>query len=125
MRGTLIILCAAASPALAQAPPAAPPFPANPAQYLIQALLSLGIVVALIWGAYWLLRRAGGQTSRAAHRGPAELLQSIPLQGGYALHVARIGGRLVAFTCGPGGSAPVADVDEAAATNIPEPEGEP
>lgn len=108
----LAILAAAASPALAQLPPATPPLPANPAQLLIQALLSLGIVVALIWGAYWVLRRTAGQGCRNAHAGPAEVLQSIPLQGGWVLHVARVGGRIVAFTCGPGGSAAVAELDD-------------
>jgi len=77
--------------------------PHEPAIYLLQALLSLALVVALIYAAYWLLRRSsmGGAARRA--NGPAELLQSLPLHGGYALHVVRLGGRLIGITCGPGG----------------------
>jgi flagellar biogenesis protein FliO len=75
--------------------------------YLLQALLSLALVVALIYGAYWLLRRSGmgGRDARTTRGGPAEVVQSLPLHGAYVLHVVKLAGKLLAVTCGPGGVA--------------------
>lgn len=93
--------------AVASAQPAAPTpgLPYAPGHYLLQALLSLALVIALIYGVYWLLRRVGPGRMGAGPRGPAELLQSVPLHGGYVLHVVRVGQKLLALTCGPGGVA--------------------
>ncbi|MCE5239315.1 hypothetical protein LLH23_12610 [bacterium] len=108
--------------AVASAQPAAPTpgLPYAPGHYLLQALLSLALVIALIYGVYWLLRRVGPGCMGAAPSGPAELLQSVPLHGGYVLHVVRVGRKLLALTCGPGGVAatevppevPAASVDD-------------
>jgi len=106
MRG-LTLGVAMLIPVAATAQPAAPTpgLPASPTHYLLQALLSLALVVALIYGAYWLLRRVGPGRVGAASSGPAELVQSVPLHGGYVLHVVRVRERLLAITCGPGGVA--------------------
>jgi len=93
----------AAAPALAQPATPVAGLPHSPAHYLLQALLSLALVIALIYGAYWLLRRVGPGRAGAGSVGPAELVQSLPLHGGYMLHVVRVGTRLLTLTCGPGG----------------------
>ncbi len=82
--------------------PEMPPY--EPARYLWQTLISLLFVCALIVGTYWLLRRLSVSRSfRAA--GPAELLQSLSLSGGYFLHIVRAGDKLTGIVCGPGGAA--------------------
>ena len=57
-------------------------------------------------------------TSGAA--GPVEVLQSLPLSGGYTLHIVRVGERTLAVTCGPGGVA-VTDAALPPADDIEEP----
>lgn len=116
MKRLAVVLAMGLAPG-AWAQPTAPVagLPHSPAYYLLQALLSLAVVIALIYGATWLLRRVGPGRTTAGTDGPAELLQSVPLQGGYVLHVARVGKKLLALTCGPGGVAAVEVDDEAEA----------
>ena len=71
--------------------------------YLLQALLSLVFVVALIYGAYYLLRRFGPGQMAGQQPGPAQVLQSLPLSGGNVLHVVRLRDRLWLLTAGPQG----------------------
>lgn len=79
------------------------------AYYLLQALLSLLLVVGLIYGAYYLLRRLQVGGLRREAGGPAELLQSLPLAGMNMLHLVRLGPRLVAIVTGPQGSQKVGE----------------
>lgn len=113
--------------AVASAQPTAPTpgLPCAPGHYLLQALLSLALIIALIYGVYWLLRRVGPGRMGPATSGPAELLQSVPLHGGYVLHVVRVGRQLLALACGPGGVAAteVPPDAEAAAADDGEEEG--
>lgn len=82
--------------------PEMPPY--EPVRYLWHTLISLFFVCALIVGTYWLLRRLSvGRSTRST--GPAELLQSMPLSGGYYLHLVRIEDKLTGIVCGPGGAA--------------------
>ncbi|MHB8995940.1 MAG: FliO/MopB family protein [Armatimonadota bacterium] len=80
----------------------------NPAAYLLQALLSLVFVIALIYGAYHLLRRVTGKASLPSGAGPATIIQSLPLHAGNVLHVVRIGAKVHLLTSGPQGVTAVA-----------------
>lgn len=110
---------AATSVASAQPAPPAPTMPDDPTRYLLQALLSLVIVVALIYLLYWLLRRFGAGRGGGATVGPAQLIQSLPLQNGYALHLVRVGQRMLAVVCGMGGVTAVALDDDDPGTAPP------
>ena len=81
----------------------------NTAYYLLQALLSLLVVVGLIYLAYYLLRRMQGAGLNLRQEGPARLVQSVPLAAGNVLHVVQIENKTVLLTAGPGG---VTVVDE-------------
>lgn len=83
------------------------------AHYLLQALLSLALVVALIYGAYYLLRRLQLGGLRREAGGPAELVQSLPLSGTNVLHLVRLGPRLVGLLTGPQGSQKVGEWEAA------------
>jgi flagellar biogenesis protein FliO len=85
---------------------------ANPGAYLLQALLSLAFVIALIYAAYYLLRRLSGKTVAAAQAGPASIVQSLPLHGGNMLHVVRLGGKVHLLSSGPQGVTAIASDDE-------------
>jgi len=79
--------------------------------YLLRALLSLAVVIALIYLVYFLLRRWQGQARGLSVEGPARLVQSLPLAGGNALHLVRIGRKLLAIAAGPQGVSKVGDFD--------------
>lgn len=81
--------------------------------YLLQALLSLVFVVALIYGAYYLLRRFGPGQATGRQQGPAQVLQSLPLGGGNVLHVISLRERLWVLTAGPQGVTVVGSEDSA------------
>jgi hypothetical protein len=100
---------AISSPAWAQGGSA--PLP-SPTYYLLQALLSLACVVGLIYLAYWALKRMQSPHARSTPRGPARLVQSLPLSGGQVLHLVGLGERLHMIVTGPQGATLVGDVDE-------------
>jgi flagellar biogenesis protein FliO len=85
---------------------------ASPGAYLVQALLSLAFVIALIYAAYYVLRRLGGKVTTPTQPGPASLVQSLPLPGGNTLHVVRLGRKLHLLSSGPQGVTALAS-DEA------------
>jgi len=89
------------------------PLTQNPAAYLLQALLSLVFVIALIYGAYYLLRRVTGKVSSPSEAGPATLIQSLPLHAGNVLHVVKVGGKFHLLSSGPQGVTAIAS-DEVA-----------
>jgi flagellar biosynthetic protein FliO len=59
--------------------------------YLLQALVSLAVVVGLICASYFVLRRFQGQPSRGGGAGQIEVLDSRSLGGGRWLYLVRIG----------------------------------
>ncbi|MGE5530863.1 MAG: FliO/MopB family protein [Bacteroidota bacterium] len=85
----------------------------NPAAYLLQALLSLAFVIALIYGAYYLLRRVSDKTAVASEAGPATIVQSLPLHAGNVLHVVKVGGKIHLLSSGPQGVTAIATDDVA------------
>ena len=100
----LPLVSAAGIAEAAQAQQQAPPLPAyEPGAYLLQALLSLAVVVGLIYGAYYLLRRLQGPALRLTSEGPMKVLQSVPLAGGSYLHLVQVKGRRLLVACGPQG----------------------
>lgn len=96
----LFALAAGLAAAQEQAP-ALPDY--HPGRYLLQGLLSLLFVIALIYGAFYLLRRLQGPVLRLGQEGPAEVVQSVPLSSGNVLHVVRVNGRLIGLASGPHG----------------------
>jgi flagellar biosynthetic protein FliO len=74
----------------------------SPTGYLLQACGSLLLVLALVYGAYWLLRRQSRLKPLLRSRGPIEVLDSRPLGPDRALHVIRVGTRhwLIGSTSG-------------------------
>jgi flagellar biogenesis protein FliO len=83
----------------------------NPAAYLLQALLSLAFVIALIYGAYYLLRKVSGKSTTVSEAGPATIIQSLPLHAGNVLHVVKVGARLHLLSSGPQGVTAIATDD--------------
>lgn len=77
--------------------------------YLGQALLSLLLVVAVIYGLYYLLRRLQTGAWRREAEGPAEVVQTLPLSGSSLLHLVQVGPRLVGIVTGPQGSRQVGE----------------
>lgn len=89
---------------MAHAQQQAPPLPAyEPGPYLLQALVSLVVVIGLIYGAYYLLRRLQGPALRLTDEGPVKVLQSVPLAGGSYLHLVQVKGRSLLVASGPQG----------------------
>lgn len=80
-----------------------PPPAYEPGPYLLQALISLVVVVALIYGAYYLLRRLQGPALRLTGEGPMKVLQSVPLAGGNVLHLVQVEGQTLLVASGPQG----------------------
>lgn len=94
--------CAAAGWCQTSAPTA--PTPASPGPYLLQALISLLLVVGLICAVHFVARRvtAGGLVARRG--GPAQLVQTLPLGPGQLLHVVDLQGQRWLIATGPGGT---------------------
>jgi flagellar biogenesis protein FliO len=82
-----------------------------PGWYLVQALLSLLVVVGLILGAQALLRRWEFGGGRGGGKGPARLLQSLPLGAGAVLHVLAVGKRVLVVGSGPRGVSLVTELE--------------
>ncbi len=75
MPAAVMSLLAAAGTSIARAAAAAdaaPPPPAGMTGGLLQALLGLGVVLALIWGAAWLMRRL--QPAMGTHGGTLKVV---------------------------------------------------
>jgi len=75
----------------------------------IQPILAMCLVLILLGGALWWLRRKGlaqfssssfGKTNRRM-----ELLERLPLSPGHTLHLVRVGGRVLLVASSPGGCA--------------------
>lgn len=86
----------------------------DPTRALIQALLSLCFVVALIYAAYYLLRRVQAPWLKPITEGPIQILQTVPLAGGNVLYVIEESGRLLMLTSGASG---VTIIGEAQSSN--------
>ena len=80
----------------------------NPGPYLLQALLSLLLVVGLIYAAHFVARRVTGGGFAARRGGPAQLVQTLPLSPGQTLHVVDMQGQRWLIVTGPGGTQIVA-----------------
>ena len=79
---------------------------------LLQTLGALAIVVALIFLARLLLRRAGGQTRPSGGGGPVEILTRKPAGPKQQLMLVRLGERLILVGAGPGGFAALSEVTD-------------
>lgn len=108
----LVVAGAGYGQGLPQQPPALPAY--EPGPYLLQALVSLAVVVGLIYGAYYLLRRLQGPALRLTGEGPMQVVQSVPLAGGNVLHLVQVEGRTLLVASGPQGVTLVDKGDEAA-----------
>ena len=89
--GALTLLAATA--ACAQVPPAAEPIH-HPAYYLLNAVLSLAVVIGLIYAVYFGLRRLS-QRGLPGPTGQMEILESRHLGGGRWVYVLRVGQRVL------------------------------
>lgn len=76
----------------------------NPGPYLLQALLSLLLVVGLIYAAHFVARRVSGGGFAVRRSGPAQLVQTLPLGPGHTLHVVDLQGQRWLIVTGPGGT---------------------
>ena len=80
---------------------------------VLQTLLALAIVVALIFVAGWLLRRAGGRAGKADH----EVMQVVArkaISARQQLLLVRLGGRLVLVGCSRDAMSPLCEISEPA-----------
>ena len=97
----------------------------SPGPYLLQALLSLLLVVGLIYAAHFVARRVTGGGLAARRSGPAQLVQTLPLGPGQTLHVVDMQGQRWLIVTGPGGTQIVASGDARAAEAGGESDGTP
>lgn len=109
--GTLALTALATQAALAQ--PAEPaPAGRSAGLLLLQALLSLAVVIAVIYLAYYALRRLGGARLVAGEAGPLRVLQARHLGGDRWLYLVRVGARHLVVGGSAGGLSAIADLGD-------------
>lgn len=86
---------------------------ASPAYLLLQALVSLTIVIGIIYLAWWGLRHISRRQLGAADEGPVHVLQARHLGGDRWLYLIAVGRRRLLVGGGPSGVRPIADLGEA------------
>ncbi len=84
----------------------------SPWTLLAQALLSLAVVVAIIYLAYFGLRRLSDRRLGAGEDGPLRLLQAKHLGGDRWLYLVRVGRRMLVVGGAAGQVTPIADLGE-------------
>ena len=82
---------------------------------LLQALLSLAVVVGVIYLAYYGLRRLGDRQLGADAEGPLHIVQAKHLGGDRWLYVVRVGRRTLVVGGAAGQVTPIADLGESLA----------
>jgi len=87
----------------------------SPAVLLLQALLSLAVVVGVIYVAYFGLRRLSERQLGADAEGPLRMVQAKHLGGDRWLYVVRVGRRTLVVGGASGHVTPVADLGESLA----------
>jgi len=79
---------------------------------ILQQTMAVAAVLALLGAALWWLRRRGFAAVRPRRNGGRLLktLERLPLGPQHALHVVRVGERVLVVGCAPGACTLVADV---------------
>lgn len=77
-----------------------------------RALLSLAVVIAVIYLAYYALRRLGGARLVAGEEGPLRVLQARHLGGDRWLYLVRVGARHLVVGGSAGGLSAIADLGD-------------
>lgn len=108
---TLVMASLGAGRALAQSADA-PPGGRSALLLLLQALLSLAVVIAVIYLAYYALRRLAGGRLVADEEGPLRVLQARHLGGDRWLYLVRVGSRHLVIGGAPGQLSAIADLGE-------------
>ncbi len=85
---------------------------ANPLYLLVQALVSLAVVIGVIYLAWFALRRLSQRQAGMAEDGPMHVIQTRHLGGDRWLYLVRVGKRTLVIGGGPEGVRPVADLGE-------------
>lgn len=106
---TIVIL---AWPSIAAAQPDGGPGTRAVWHLLLQALLSLAVVVGVIYLVYFGLRRIGHGPLETGGEGPLRLVQSRHLGGDRWLYVVEVEGRRVVVGAAGGHIAHICDLDE-------------
>ena len=104
----LVVMLLFASSALAQSPPASSS--TSPAYYLLKALISLGLVVALIYAIYFGLRRLSYSGMRRASDEQLQVLHSHHLGGGRWIYAVRVADRVLIIGGGTEGLRTLAEI---------------
>ena len=91
----LVVMLLFASSALAQSSPASSSTSPSPAYYLLKALISLGLVVALIYAIYFGLRRLSYSSMQRASDEQLQVLHSRHLGGGRWMYAVRVADRVL------------------------------
>lgn len=99
----------------AQAQELAPAVGRGAGVLLLQALLSLAVVVGVIYLAYYGLRRLSDRQLGADAEGPLRVVQAKHLGGDRWLYVVRVGRRTLVVGGASGQITPVADLGESPA----------
>lgn len=110
-RASLAAALLAVVPALAQTPGASPGG-RSAALLLGQALLSLAVVIAVIYLAYFALRRLSGAPFAAGEDGPLRVLQARHLGGDRWLYLVRVGARYLLIGGAAGHLTAIADLGD-------------
>jgi flagellar biosynthetic protein FliO len=77
-----------------------------------QMLAAMAVVVGLIFGLGWLLRRFGGPRAAARATGSLDVIGSTALTGKHQVHLVRMGGRVVLVGTSPTGVRRLAETDQ-------------
>lgn len=85
----------------------------GPLYYLLRALLSLLVVIALILLSYYALQKLRLPQAGAHTEGPLELLQVVPVSAGRVIYLVALGTRAYIIAWSQEGCTLIGDVDRA------------
>ncbi|HWK26937.1 MAG TPA: flagellar biosynthetic protein FliO [Solirubrobacter sp.] len=90
---------------------------------IVRTILALAIVLAIIYGLYWVLKNVKAAKAATASGGGLETLATLPLGTDRALHLVRAGREVVLIGTADGAIAPIRrySEEEAAALGLVEP----
>jgi flagellar protein FliO/FliZ len=74
---------------------------------LVRTIVGLAIVIAVIYGLYWILKQVKSSREERASGSGLGTLATLPLGGNRSLHLVRAGGEVVLLGVGEGGVTPI------------------
>ena len=74
---------------------------------LVRTIVGLAIVIAVIYGLYWVLKQVKSSREERASGSGLDTLATLPLGANRSLHLVRAGGEVVLLGVGEGGVTPI------------------